>query len=70
MRRQYLGGEKERKRVVKASERMRFKFDWDAHEDTSRDLNPLYNNLHGAFGALVAGLWVRVAWGGLRRACW
>jgi hypothetical protein len=44
----YLGGERERKKPVKASEKMRFKFDWDAHEDTSRDLNPLYNTLHGA----------------------
>ncbi|KAI8474201.1 MAG: pre-mRNA-splicing ATP-dependent RNA helicase [Monoraphidium minutum] len=45
---QYLGAEKERKRVVKASEKFRFKFDWDAQEDTSRDLNPLYQNLHEA----------------------
>ena len=33
---QYLGGERERKRAVKASEKMRFKFDWEAAEDTSR----------------------------------
>ena len=33
---QYLGGERERKRVVKASEKMRLKFDWEAAEDTSR----------------------------------
>lgn len=31
-----------------ATERMKFVFDWDANEDTSRDLNPLYQNLHGA----------------------
>jgi ATP-dependent RNA helicase DDX23/PRP28 len=34
--------------VLKASERFKFTFDWDAKEDTSRDLNPLYQNLHGA----------------------
>jgi hypothetical protein len=66
---QYLGGEKERKRVVKASEKFRFKFDWDAQEDTSRDLNPLYNNLHGeGGGGRVAGACsLRVCC--LRRAC-
>ena len=31
---------------------MKFVFDWDADEDTSRDLNPLYQNLHGASLAL------------------
>jgi hypothetical protein len=33
-----------------ASEKFRFNFDWDSKEDTSRDLNPLYNNLHGEVG--------------------
>jgi hypothetical protein len=37
-----------KKRSTKPSERMKFVFDWGAEEDTSRDLNPLYNNLHGA----------------------
>lgn len=35
---------------MKASEKFRFNFDWDNKEDTSRDLNPLYNNLHRKFG--------------------
>eukprot|EP00887_Chlorella_sp_A99_P003990 scaffold11.g3990.t1 len=45
---QYLGGEKKKKKVLKATERFKFVFDWDAGEDTSRDLNPLYQNLHEA----------------------
>ncbi|PSC74094.1 DEAD-box ATP-dependent RNA helicase 21 [Micractinium conductrix] len=45
---QYLGAEKVKKKVLKATERMKFVFDWDAGEDTSRDLNPLYQNLHEA----------------------
>ena len=44
---QYLGGERKKKKVLKATERFKFVFDWDANEDTSRDLNPLYQNLHG-----------------------
>lgn len=45
---QYLGGEKVRKKVARPTDRMKFVFDWDAKEDTSKDLNPLYNNLHEA----------------------
>ncbi|KAL4421083.1 hypothetical protein ABPG77_001378, partial [Micractinium sp. CCAP 211/92] len=45
---QYLGAEKQKKKILKATERMKFVFDWDAAEDTSRDLNPLYQNLHEA----------------------
>jgi len=44
------GGDREKKKVMKASEKFRFNFDWDNKEDTSRDLNPLYNNLHREFG--------------------
>jgi len=40
------GGEKEKKKVMRASEKFRFNFDWDGKEDTSKDLNPLYNQLH------------------------
>ncbi len=39
--------------ILKATERMKFVFDWDAAEDTSRDLNPLYQNLHGGAGLLA-----------------
>ena len=49
---QYLGAEKQKKKVLKATERMKFVFDWDANEDTSRDLNPLYQNLHGRWAWL------------------
>ena len=52
---QYLGAEKQKKKVLKATERMKFVFDWDAGEDTSRDLNPLYQNLHGALRWVVGG---------------
>jgi hypothetical protein len=40
------GDDKSKKKVMKASEKFRFNFDWDGKEDTSKDLNPLYNNLH------------------------
>jgi hypothetical protein len=40
------GGERQKKKVMKASEKFKFNFDWDNKEDTSKDLNPLYNNLH------------------------
>jgi hypothetical protein len=55
---QYLGAEKQKKKILKATERMKFVFDWDAEEDTSRDLNPLYQNLHGGrvpLGRVVPG---------------
>lgn len=45
---QYLGLNKTEKKVIKGNDRFKFKFDWDASEDTSRDLNPLYNDLHEA----------------------
>ena len=33
---------------MQPSDKFKFNFDWDAAEDTSKDLNPLYNNTHGA----------------------
>ena len=30
--------------VLKPSEKFKFSFDWDMNEDTSRDLNPLYQD--------------------------
>ena len=45
---QYLGGEKKKKKVLKGAEKFKFNFDWEAADDTSRDLNPLYNQTHGA----------------------
>jgi hypothetical protein len=38
-----------RGQVLRPSEKFKFNFDWDAKDDTSRDLNPLYNNLHGGY---------------------
>ena len=54
---QYLGSEKQRKKVLKPSEKFRFNFDWEAGDDTSRDLNPLYNSTHEA--ALLFGRGMR-----------
>ncbi|KAI3925937.1 hypothetical protein MKW98_028073 [Papaver atlanticum] len=49
IREQYLGTAKKPKmRVIKPSQKFRFTFDWDATEDTSRDLNSLYQNPHEA----------------------
>ncbi|KAI3867198.1 hypothetical protein MKX03_029245 [Papaver bracteatum] len=49
IREQYLGNSKKPKiRVIKPSEKFRFTFDWDSTEDTSRDLNSLYQNPHEA----------------------
>jgi ATP-dependent RNA helicase DDX23/PRP28 len=41
---QYLGKKAPKKKVIKASEKFSkiFQFDWEASEDTSSDLNPLY----------------------------
>ena len=38
---QYLGAEKQKKRVMRPTEKFRFNFDWEAGDDTSRDMNPL-----------------------------
>ncbi|KAH9327893.1 hypothetical protein KI387_000001, partial [Taxus chinensis] len=43
---QYLGTKKPKKRVIKPSEKFRFSFDWENTEDTSRDMNFLYQNPH------------------------
>ncbi|KAJ8545067.1 hypothetical protein K7X08_017650 [Anisodus acutangulus] len=45
---QYLGSKKPKKRVIKPSEKFRFSFDWENTEDTSRDMNALYQNPHEA----------------------
>ncbi|OMO51364.1 hypothetical protein COLO4_37710 [Corchorus olitorius] len=45
---QYLGLKKLKKRVIKPSEKFRFSFDWENTEDTSRDMNSLYQNPHEA----------------------
>ena len=42
---------------MKPSDKFRFNFDWENSEDTSRDVNPLYNNPHEA--ALLFGRGLR-----------
>ncbi|CDW80241.1 dead-box atp-dependent rna helicase 21-like [Stylonychia lemnae] len=44
----YLGTIKEKKRVIKPSDKFKqvFHFEWDASEDTSKDINPLYSQRH------------------------
>ncbi|GKD69820.1 DEAD-box ATP-dependent RNA helicase 21-like protein [Tanacetum coccineum] len=39
---------KPKKRVIKPSEKFRFSFDWENTEDTSRDMDALYQNPHKA----------------------
>ncbi|OQS00209.1 DEAD/DEAH box RNA helicase [Thraustotheca clavata] len=41
---QYLGKKVEKKKIIKASEKFakNFQFEWDASDDTSTELNPLY----------------------------
>ena len=51
---QYLGAEKKKKKVLKGAEKFKFNFDWEAGDDTSRDLNPLYNQTHGRSLRLLA----------------
>ncbi|KAG1334732.1 DEAD-box ATP-dependent RNA helicase 21-like [Cocos nucifera] len=45
---QYLGSKKPKKRVIRPSEKFRFSFDWENTEDTSLDMNTLYQNPHEA----------------------
>jgi ATP-dependent RNA helicase DDX23/PRP28 len=42
----YLGLKKDKKKIIKPSEKFKFVFDWDTNEDTSKDINPLYNIKH------------------------
>ena len=51
----YLGVKKGKKKVAKISEKFRFSFDWANDEDTSVDLNPLYEKKHEASPTRPAG---------------
>ena len=42
----YLGTRVTRTRQVKSSEKHKFSFDWKLEDDTSRDLNPIYDQKH------------------------
>ena len=52
----YLGVKKGKKKVAKISEKFRFSFDWANDEDTSVDLNPLYEKKHEALLLFGRGL--------------
>ena len=53
IKKQYLGSEKVKKKIRKPSEKFHLNFDWEASDDTSKDLNPIYNSTHEA--ALLFG---------------
>eukprot|EP01080_Neovahlkampfia_damariscottae_P005665 gene5665-9486_t len=44
----FLGENKPQKKQYKPSDRTKFVFDWDESEDTSHDINPIYNQKHEA----------------------
>ena len=48
IKKQYLGGDKQKKKMIKPSEKFKFNFDWEAQDDTSQDANPLYKMTHEA----------------------
>ena len=52
----YLGVKRKKKKALKISEKFRFSFDWAAEEDTSTDLNPLYEKKHEALLLFGRGL--------------
>jgi ATP-dependent RNA helicase DDX23/PRP28 len=56
--RSYLGVKKKKKKVLKISEKFRFSFDWHADEDTSVDLNPIYEKKQGGSSTGPALLWL------------
>ena len=75
IRSQYLGTKPKKKKVLKPSEKFKFSFDWDMTEDTSRDLNPLYQDrpesalLFGrGMAQRVVSVWVRSLYVTGRRA--
>ena len=43
---QYLGGEKQKKKVMRPTEKFRFNFDWEAADDTSRVSPSLHTHCH------------------------
>ena len=51
-----LGVKKKKKKLIKISEKFRFAFDWNNEEDTSADLNPLYDKKHEALLLFGRGL--------------
>ena len=42
----YLGKKKVKKTVIPPSQKFKFSFDWEATEDTSVELNSLYESKH------------------------
>ncbi len=65
IRKQYLGGRKKARKLIKPSEKFKqvFQFEWDASDDTSKDSNPLYSkraNINALYGrGYIAGIDMR-----------
>ncbi len=65
IRKQYLGGRKKARKLVKPSEKFKqvFQFEWDASDDTSKDSNSLYSkraNINALYGrGYIAGVDMR-----------
>jgi len=57
IRKQYLGGKAEKKKVVRPSEKFKFVFDWDAGEDTSNSMYKTRHEVKPQFGrGYLAGI--------------
>jgi ATP-dependent RNA helicase DDX23/PRP28 len=52
---QYLGVERQKRKIVKATERFKVNFDWDASDDTTRGANPALSGLLATDAALLFG---------------
>jgi len=61
IRERFMGGERKKRKIRRMNEK-KFVFEWDASEDTSHDINPLYAHKHDAllFGrGMIAGIDVK-----------
>jgi len=61
IRERFMGGERKKRKIRRLNEK-KFVFEWDASEDTSHDINPLYAHKHDAllFGrGMIAGIDVK-----------
>jgi ATP-dependent RNA helicase DDX23/PRP28 len=52
MKAKYFGEEKEKRKIRKMNDK-KFVFDWDAEEDTSMDINPIYRNKQPVVGLMA-----------------
>lgn len=61
IRERFMGGERKKRKIRRMNEK-KFVFEWDASEDTSHDINPLYAHKHDVllFGrGMIAGIDVK-----------